>query len=93
VAGAREYGLAIDLVGPSDILTVELRRQHGQGLPIEIVHAPEVVGMAEAPAVAVRQKRNSSLVVGASSRARAFMGWRFVVGQPNVVICHHQIYC
>jgi phosphate acyltransferase len=77
VAAAREYGLAIDLVGPSDVLAAELRRQHGQGLPIEIVHAPEVVGMAEAPAVAVRQKRQSSLVVGmdlvAAKRADAFV--------------------
>ncbi len=77
IAAAREYGLTIDLVGPTEVLAAALKRYHGQGLPIEIVDAPEVIGMAEAPAVAVRQKRQSSLVIGmglvAQRRADAFV--------------------
>jgi glycerol-3-phosphate acyltransferase PlsX len=77
IAAAREYGLTIDLVGPADVLRAELKRHRGRGLPIEVVHAPEVIGMAESPAVAVRQKRRSSLVIGielvARRRADAFV--------------------
>jgi phosphate acyltransferase len=77
VAAAREYGLAVDLTGPADVLHAELARHRASNLPITVVHAPEVVGMAEAPAVAVRQKRESSLVVGmrrvAQRQADAFV--------------------
>jgi glycerol-3-phosphate acyltransferase PlsX len=63
VAAAREYGLAIDLVGPAELLRAELARHRYRGLPLTIVDAPEVIGMAEAPSLAVR-KRRSSMVIG-----------------------------
>jgi glycerol-3-phosphate acyltransferase PlsX len=64
IAAAREYGLAVDLIGPAALLRAELSRHHARHLPITVIDAPEVIGMAEAPAVAVRQKRQASLVVG-----------------------------
>jgi glycerol-3-phosphate acyltransferase PlsX len=63
VAAAREYGLAVDLVGPAEVLRAELARHRPGDLPLAIVDAPEIIGMAEAPALAVR-KRRSSVVVG-----------------------------
>ncbi|HFC11831.1 MAG TPA: phosphate acyltransferase PlsX, partial [Anaerolineae bacterium] len=36
------------------------------GLPIEIVHAPQTIGMDEKPALAARQKKQSSLHIGLS---------------------------
>jgi glycerol-3-phosphate acyltransferase PlsX len=64
VAAAREYGLAVDLVGPADVLHAHLARHHVHDLPITIVDAPDVITMAEAPTAAVRQRDQSSLRVG-----------------------------
>lgn len=53
------------LVGDRATLEAELRRQTDGPVPrLEIVHAPERVGMDEAPAQVVRRKPNSSLMVG-----------------------------
>jgi glycerol-3-phosphate acyltransferase PlsX len=64
VAAAREYGLAVDLVGPADLLRAELARHRARDLPITIVDAPDVIGMADTPTTTVRQKEQSSLRVG-----------------------------
>jgi glycerol-3-phosphate acyltransferase PlsX len=52
----------INLVGDRDILARHLGR-HGANLPIEITHAPEVIGMDEHPAEALKSKPNSSIAV------------------------------
>ena len=64
VAEAKEQGTEIILVGIEEQIRAELAR-HGDvsGLPIEIVHASEVVEMAE-HTMAVRSKRDSSMMVG-----------------------------
>ncbi|GAW28411.1 MULTISPECIES: phosphate acyltransferase PlsX [unclassified Carboxydocella] len=64
VAACRELNLGIILVGPAEQLREEVTAAGGDGLMIEIVDAPEVIGMDEHPGQAVRKKRNSSLVVG-----------------------------
>jgi glycerol-3-phosphate acyltransferase PlsX len=64
VAEARARGTHIILVGVEDRVRAELARQGDlAGLPIEVVHASEVVGMEEHTA-AVRAKKDSSLMVG-----------------------------
>ncbi len=64
VAEARERGTALILVGVEEQVRAELAK-HGDtsGLPIEVVHASEVVAMDE-HTMAVRAKRDSSLMVG-----------------------------
>lgn len=64
VAEARARGTGIILVGIEDQVRRELAR-HGDlsGLPIEVVHASEVVGMEE-HTMAVKAKKDSSLMVG-----------------------------
>lgn len=64
VAEARAHGTAIILVGIEEQVRAELAR-HGDtsGLPIEVVHASEVVEMAE-HTMAVKAKKDSSLMVG-----------------------------
>jgi glycerol-3-phosphate acyltransferase PlsX len=64
IAAAREYGLAVDLVGPADALHAHLARHRAHDLPITVVDAPDVITMAEAPTAAVRQRDQSSLRVG-----------------------------
>jgi glycerol-3-phosphate acyltransferase PlsX len=59
VAACRELGVRVQLVGPQPIVAEELRRAGGTGLPIELVDAPEEVGMAEAVTRATLKKRSS----------------------------------
>jgi glycerol-3-phosphate acyltransferase PlsX len=70
---ARELAVEVILVGPADRLSEELRHvpaPHRPSRPaqpgseaLRIVDAPEVIGMAEAPAMALRRKRRSSIAV------------------------------
>lgn len=58
---ALEYRLAVILVGDEERVRAELAGNDAGGL-VSIVHAPEVIEMREHPAVAVRRKKNSSIV-------------------------------
>jgi glycerol-3-phosphate acyltransferase PlsX len=64
VQAARELGCEIVLVGPEAAIRAELARHRTAGLRLEIVDAPEVIGMDEHPAQAIRRKPRSSHVVG-----------------------------
>ena len=77
-ARGTENTLRILLHGPEDVLREELSSQSGEGeAAIEIVDAPEVIGMAETPVAAVRAKRSSSIHLGLRGhlecRADAFL--------------------
>src|SRR2546421_12904799 len=68
LAAARDLGVVVVLVGQSERVEPELRRcgwrrQGDRG--IELVEAPEVIGMNDAVATSVRRKRKSSLRIGA----------------------------
>ena len=65
ILAARHYDVEVLLVGQEDLIRKELRLHPlWQRLPIEIVHASEVIGMHEKAAKAVRAKRDSSMRVG-----------------------------
>ena len=66
VAALRETGgrFEVVLVGDERKIGAELSKHSAAGLPVTIVHAPEVVDMHDSPVVALKQKPNSSLVVG-----------------------------
>ncbi len=57
-------GISIVLVGDENRIQKELKKLGGVPSNLEVVHAEESIGMGEAPAVAVRKKKNSSLRVG-----------------------------
>jgi phosphate acyltransferase len=69
--------LAVILVGAEDVLRRELDRYDLADLNLHVVNAPEVIGMDEAPAVAVKTKRQSSIHIGLGAhkegRADAFV--------------------
>src|SRR3954452_19019451 len=73
---ARELGVRILLVGPQRELESQLGSD-AASLPIEVVNATQVIEMDEHPANAVRQKPDSSMVVGVrqvrEGRAQAFV--------------------
>ncbi|MCH8814357.1 MAG: phosphate acyltransferase PlsX, partial [Chloroflexi bacterium] len=61
---ARDLGIRVALVGQQDVLNAELANlSYPNGL-IDVVHASEVIDMEESPALAARQKKDSSIVVG-----------------------------
>jgi len=64
VQAAREYEVGVVLVGREDVLGPELAKHDTAGLPIEIVHASEVISMSDVAGKAVRAK-DSSLRVAA----------------------------
>jgi glycerol-3-phosphate acyltransferase PlsX len=64
VQAARELDCRIILVGRQDVIRAELERLGASGLPIDIVHASEVVEMHESPAAAFRKKKDSSIMAG-----------------------------
>ena len=64
VEAAREWGDDIILVGREDLIQPELDKHGTDGLPIEVVQAPDVIEMDDEPAWAAREKRESSMHVG-----------------------------
>ena len=65
VQAAAQYGISIVLVGQEDRIHDLLRRHDTAGLPIEVVHASEVIAMEDAAATAARRKKDSSIHVAA----------------------------
>src|SRR5271154_3303777 len=78
IQAARQSGVRVLLVGPEQTLQAELARYPvASGLPIEIVHASEVISMEDKAVQAVRAKRDSSMRVGLrlvrDGRAKGFV--------------------
>jgi glycerol-3-phosphate acyltransferase PlsX len=62
---ARHFGVRVLLVGPQEQIKADLSRYPGAArLPIEIVHASQIITMDDKAAQAVRAKRDSSIRVG-----------------------------
>jgi phosphate acyltransferase len=65
IQAARQHDVRVILVGPESALRPELARYSAAAnLPIEILHASEIISMEEKAAQAVRAKRDSSMRVG-----------------------------
>ncbi len=65
VLGAKAYRVAIELVGDEAKIRQELALYDTTGLDIRVVHTPDVIDMDEAPATALRKKKNASIAVAA----------------------------
>lgn len=63
VDAVKELDVNIKLVGPAEQLHAELAKYQYDKERIEIVHASEVIGTDESPTMAIRRKKDSSLVV------------------------------
>ncbi len=87
--------MKIILVGRSDAIQAELNKYTYDKERIEIVHAEDVIGFDEPPVMAIRKKKDSSIVVGmnlvkhgeadafvsAGSTGAILVGGQFVVGR------------
>ncbi len=87
--------IVITLVGQEDVIHTELEKYQYDEKRMHIVHADEVIGFDEPPVMAVRKKKNSSIVVGmnlvkhgeadafvsAGSTGAILVGGQFVIGR------------
>ena len=66
VQAVKELGAQVILVGRGDLILSELERIGYSTLPsgIEILDAPDVVDMHDAPETVVKQRKDSSMIVG-----------------------------
>jgi phosphate acyltransferase len=66
LAAVRYRGIGVDLVGRPDAVRAELARHpDADALDVRIVDAPDVIEMAESPALALRRKPRASVRVAA----------------------------
>lgn len=61
---AEDASLKVLLIGPAEQVQAELDQHEYDVNRIQVIDAPEVIGMDESPAHAVKTKRNSSIVLG-----------------------------
>lgn len=64
IEAIKEFNVPIVLIGQQDQIEAELKKYSYPKEMIEIVHAPEVVAMDDHAAIAIRQKKNSSITLG-----------------------------
>ena len=66
IDAAKAYGTQITLVGRGEEILAVLKKNGIETLPagMEIAHADEVVDMHDDPAIVIRKKKNSSIVMG-----------------------------
>ena len=64
VLATKDIDSTLVLVGKEDVIKEKLSAYTYDESKIEIMHADEVIEMCEAPVVAIRKKKNSSMVVG-----------------------------
>lgn len=65
IDAVRRWPIRVLLVGQQDRIYPLLKQYGGTGLAIEVVHAEEIIEMDEPPLMAIRRKKQSSIVVGA----------------------------
>jgi len=70
VEGAKEYNVALQLVGDEEQIKFELAKYDINGLDIQITHTDEVIEMGESPTKALRQKKKASIVLSVDSVAK-----------------------
>ncbi len=64
IEAVNEYGIRVLLVGEKDLLEEELKKYSFPREDVEILHAQDVITNDDDPALAIRRKKESSLVVG-----------------------------
>ena len=67
IDAANEYNVEILIVGREEEINQELKKYSYDNEKIKILNAEEVIENTEDPALAIRRKKNSSLVVGLNS--------------------------
>ena len=67
IQAIKEYDITVALVGNDKVLKEELEKNNYQGDRIQIIHADEIITNDDSPTMAIRRKKNSSIVIGLNS--------------------------
>ncbi len=87
LAAARHWDLGVTLVGPTAVLEGELARYLAVDRErVRIVDAPDVIGMAESPAAALRRKPGASIKVAAGLVASGRAAALFSAGHTGATV-------
>jgi len=87
LAAVKEYGAEVILVGDEAVINHLLKKVKYSGSNIEVIHAPETIGMSESAALSVRRKRHSSIVIGLNLVKTGVAGAFFSAGNTGAVVC------
>ncbi|MDD2702468.1 MAG: phosphate acyltransferase PlsX [Candidatus Omnitrophica bacterium] len=87
IAAVREYGTDVVLVGDEARIKTLLHRAKYSGDKIGVHNAEDVIQMCESPALSVRRKRNSSIVVGLNLVRDGTGDAFFSAGNTGAVVC------
>ena len=87
IAAARHLDVRVALVGETSRLRDELASHEGwQGTGVDIVDAPDVVGMSEPPAATLRRKPRASIRVAADLVSRREAAGLFSAGHTGATV-------
>jgi glycerol-3-phosphate acyltransferase PlsX len=87
LAAARHLGIGVDLVGRQDAVHAEIARHEDHAaLDIRVIDAPDVIGMSESPAQALRRKPRASIRVAAELVARGESAALVSAGHTGAVV-------
>lgn len=64
IEATEELDLEVVLVGKKDLIKKELNKNNYAGDKIEIIHAEDIITNEDSPTLAIRRKKESSMVVG-----------------------------
>jgi glycerol-3-phosphate acyltransferase PlsX len=64
IEASQFFGDEILLVGPADLLREEIKAASGNTAKVRVIHAPEVIEMADKPAENARRKAQNSMSIG-----------------------------
>ncbi|MBS4536088.1 phosphate acyltransferase PlsX [Clostridium sp. D2Q-14] len=95
IDAVKEFGVNIILVGKEDLINDELNKYEFDANKIEVINASEVIANEDKPVVAIRKKKNSSMVkalklvkdkeadavVSAGNTGALLSGGLFIVGR------------
>lgn len=87
VLAAQQTGVGVLLVGPEAVIASELARVDGHArASVQVLDAPDVVEMHEAPLPALRRKRRSSIRVAADAVASGGAAAVFSAGHSGATV-------
>ncbi|HLD69707.1 MAG TPA: phosphate acyltransferase PlsX [Candidatus Omnitrophota bacterium] len=92
IAAVKELDVDIVLVGLEERVKAELKKHGYPKERIEIVHAPEVVGMDEPATVSIRTKKNSSISIGVNLLKKDSYDAFVSAGNTGAVVCASTVY-
>jgi len=87
IQAIEELGVKIVLIGLEDQIKKELSQYKYPSDSIEIIHAPEVIGMDEHATVSIRKKKNSSITLGVNLLKDSSYDAFVSAGNTGAVVC------